>query len=96
MPYVTLLEKVKKTVNQAKLYRSARMENLKDSFVAVGKPPDHIILIDDVMTTGSTLNECAKTLKKAGAKIVYALTFASVPERPFLDNDAQNIAEFRR
>lgn len=96
LPYVTLLEKVKKTVNQAKLYRSARMENLKDSFVAVGKPPDHIILIDDVMTTGSTLNECAKTLKKAGAKIVYALTFASVPERPFLDNDAQNIAEFRR
>ena len=38
----------------------------------------HIILIDDVYTTGATLTECAKVLKKAGAKFVSALTVAKV------------------
>ena len=35
-----------------------------------------ILLIDDVYTTGSTLNECARTLKRAGAKKVIAVTVA--------------------
>ena len=36
----------------------------------------NIVLIDDVETTGSTLNECAKVLKQAGANKIYALTLA--------------------
>lgn len=96
LPCVKLLEKTSNTVNQARLNREARMKNLSGTFKAVEKPPEHVILIDDVMTTGSTLNECSKTLKRAGVKIVYALTFASVPERPLLDTQVRNISDFRR
>ncbi|MGQ9728093.1 MAG: ComF family protein, partial [Candidatus Fervidibacter sp.] len=35
-----------------------------------------VVVVDDVMTTGSTLNEIAKVLKRAGARRVYCLTFA--------------------
>ena len=38
----------------------------------------HIVLIDDVMTTGATLESCARTLKRAGAKRVDALALARV------------------
>jgi predicted amidophosphoribosyltransferase len=38
-----------------------------------------VIIIDDVSTTGSTISECARALKKAGAKEVYALTLARAP-----------------
>lgn len=96
LPCLDLLEKTRETVNQAKLDRAARMENLNGVFAVAAKPPRSVILIDDVMTTGSTVNECCKTLKKAGAATVYVLTFASVPESPLLDNNGQNIADFRR
>ncbi|MCH5165199.1 MAG: ComF family protein [Clostridiales bacterium] len=94
VPCLKLLEKVRATKNQTNLDRNERMENLRGAFEAVTAPPKHVVIIDDVMTTGSTLNECCKTLKKAGATVVYALTFASVPERPSLDTKVQNIADF--
>ncbi|MDE7405291.1 MAG: ComF family protein [Clostridiales bacterium] len=96
LPCECLLEKSVKTPNQAKLNREARLENLKDSFSARETPPDHVILVDDVMTTGSTADECSRVLKLAGAKVVYVLTFASVPERPILDKPTQNITDFRK
>lgn len=40
-----------------------------------------IIIIDDVMTTGATLNECARILKKIGARSVFSLTIAAVSEK---------------
>lgn len=91
-----LLEKSRKTPNQARLNRAARLDNLKDSFRSIKAPPKHVILVDDVMTTGSTANECSRVLKRAGADVVYVLTFASVPERPLLDKHTQNITDFRR
>ena len=94
-PYVPLLQKIKETKNQAKLNRDERLTNLRGSFEADNSPA-HVVLIDDVMTTGSTVNECARMLKAAGAKVVYVLTFASVPERPMLDTPSVNIADFRR
>lgn len=96
MPCVDLLEKNKRTPNQARLSGAQRMENIKGVFSVKTKPPERIILIDDVLTTGSTADECSKVLKKAGALVVYVLTFASVPERPILDAAAKNITDFRR
>lgn len=95
-PCSDLLVKSVETPNQAKSNRSERMANLKGSFSCSVKPPEHVVLIDDVMTTGSTANECSRVLKKAGAKVVYVLTFASVPERPELEIPLQNISNFRR
>lgn len=95
IPCIPLLEKTESTVNQARLNKAERMKNLHGTFAAAGKPPDHVLLVDDVMTTGSTASECSKVLKRAGAKVVYLLTFASVPERPMLDTAANKISEFR-
>ena len=58
---------------------SQRLDNVKDAFEArktwrlQGKS---VILVDDVFTTGATISECAKVLRKAGAVAVYALTVA--------------------
>lgn len=93
---VQLLNKVSATENQARLTGNERFENLKNTFTAITTPPEHIILVDDVITTGATADECSKMLKRAGAKVVYVLTFASVPERPMLDKPAQDISKFRR
>lgn len=56
-----------------------RKENVKDVFSAVkgiDLSDKTVMIIDDITTTGSTLNECAKALKKAGAKTVYGATVA--------------------
>lgn len=77
IPYGELLIRSKKTESQTKLSRKQRLDNIKDSFSCAdtaavkGKA---IILIDDVCTTGATLEECAKALKKARAREVLALT----------------------
>lgn len=67
------------TVPQVKLTGTARRKNLRQAF-AVKYPQNikgkKVVLIDDVETTGSTLNECAKVLRKAGAKAVYSITLA--------------------
>lgn len=96
VPCVALLEKTVNTVNQARLNKQERMNIQNGTFAAVGKVPDHVLLIDDVMTTGSTASECSRVLKRAGAKVVYLLTFASVPERPMLDTATQKISDFRK
>lgn len=61
--------------------RSERLRNLKDAFIiARGKKKDilgkDVWLIDDVATTGATLEECAKVLKKAGAHSVFGIVIA--------------------
>lgn len=72
------LRRIRPTESQARLNgRKARQENVKDAF-QVTSPAElcekQVILVDDVMTTGATVNECAKTLKKAGVKSVLVLT----------------------
>lgn len=76
---VTSLVKVKNTKAQSTLLGKSRLKNIKNAFEV--KKPDkiknkRIVLIDDVMTTGATLSECAKVLLKAGAKSVDTLTVA--------------------
>ncbi len=76
-----LLVRHKKTNPQMKLTGAIRRQNLSQAFSVTAKHvPKQILLIDDVATTCSTLNECAKVLRRAGAKEVWGLTLAqSIP-----------------
>lgn len=81
-----LLVRTRPTRPQAGLRFRARRENVRGAF-AVAKPGSvlgrRIVLVDDVMTTGSTLSACASALKKAGANKVFALALArATPQFP--------------
>ncbi len=72
------LKKINRTHSQVGLGGNDRRLNLLNAFIAKPKMhiPENIILVDDVFTTGTTLNECAKVLKENGAKKVVGLTIA--------------------
>jgi len=73
------LVKTKDTPHQADLSRSERLKNLKRCFSVVNPRAicgRNIILVDDVITTESTMNEMKKTLRKAGAKKVIGIAIA--------------------
>ncbi|PIY16912.1 MAG: ComF family protein [Elusimicrobia bacterium CG_4_10_14_3_um_filter_49_12_50_7] len=70
------LRRIRNTPSQRGLSPAERVKNVKGAFKARGKIPANILLIDDVATTGATLNECAATLLSSGARRVLALTFA--------------------
>lgn len=77
----SLLKKIKHTAPQIQCSGKQRLKNVKDAFQVISPEQirgKRIVLIDDVYTTGATLTECAKALKKAGAKSVDALTVARV------------------
>jgi predicted amidophosphoribosyltransferase len=64
---------------------AARAKNVADAFaVRHGHnfTERRICLVDDIKTTGATLNECAKTLKQAGASKVFALVLAVAGQNP--------------
>ncbi|MBO7390717.1 MAG: ComF family protein, partial [Clostridia bacterium] len=65
--------------------RKAREENMKDAFRLVSKESiagKTVLVVDDVITTGTTSSFLAEVLKKGGAKKVYVVTFASTREKP--------------
>lgn len=66
---------------QSTLKSTERLRNIKNTFqIRTALPPDcNILLIDDVFTTGSTLNELAQTLKKSGANRIDCWSLARVP-----------------
>jgi len=71
------LFKKTETPAQVGLSKNERRLNLKGSFTTERKfPRMRLMLVDDVMTTGSTANECSKVLLRAGAKEVMVLTLA--------------------
>lgn len=70
------LKRVKHKKAQAKLSEAERLKNMKDCFELVGTVPKTVILVDDVITTGATINECAKVLKQAGVQYITVLTIA--------------------
>ena len=68
-----LLMRVKKTRAQKELNDQERLTNLKDAFSVRKRkvPYQNIILVDDIYTTGSTMDAAAKVLKENGAKNIY-------------------------
>lgn len=79
-PVVEALRRTKATPHQVGLSKAARLHNL-DGAIAVARPEaiagKHICLVDDVITTGSTIEHCARALHSAGAKVVSALVLAA-------------------
>ena len=74
-----VLVRHRETISQVGLSREERIENMRDAFRVVDRKPVAgctVILIDDVMTTGTTLSECARVLKEAGTERVWAATAA--------------------
>jgi len=67
------------TLSQVGLTREQRIENMRGAFRVIGRRRVRrrtVIVVDDVMTTGTTLSECARVLKQAGAEKVFAATVA--------------------
>jgi ComF family protein len=87
IPFVRTLRRVRPTRAQAGLSNTARRRNVATAFscrrgVRDGSARGHnVLLIDDVMTTGSTAAACAQALKRAGASRISLLTVARVDRR---------------
>ncbi|MCL2265815.1 MAG: ComF family protein [Treponema sp.] len=64
----------KKSKVQKELNRAERLSNLKGKIYLREPPPKTVLIIDDVITTGSTMEVCAEVLKQGGAEKVYGLT----------------------
>ncbi len=84
-----VLERRRITQSQIGLSRHQRRENIRGAFTVV-KPAEvagrEVLLIDDVFTTGTTVSECARILRKAGASKVFVATAART-----LKNDAAQV-----
>jgi competence protein ComFC len=79
IPFAGNIIKIKKTAKQQNLGMYERKVNLEGAFKAADNlmaVKKNILLIDDVWTTGNTLNEISKALKKCGAQKIYLLTIA--------------------
>ena len=73
-----ILKRRKNTPSQTGLSRNERKRNLASAFEVTREVKGRVIVVDDVYTTGSTMNEIARTLKRAGAERVEVLTVARV------------------
>lgn len=81
-----LLKRIKRTKPQTELKKKKRLENVKNAFefnskkypsILVRRLADlNILIFDDLFTTGATLKECCRILKKSGIKNVWGLTLA--------------------
>jgi len=74
---IPLLIKIKDNISQVGLNPQERKENVKNVFkYSENGSRKNVLLVDDVYTTGATMNECIKVLKKAGIKNVLGFTLA--------------------
>ena len=84
IPCPNIFRRTVDTPAQSGLHPKLRQENVKDAFEI--NPRQYvlgasIVLIDDIYTTGASLNECARILKEGGAEKVYAKTLALTPRK---------------
>lgn len=80
IPLQRLLQRTRATRPMYELREKERAANLKGAFAlaeGAGVSGKNILLVDDIFTSGATASECAKVLKKAGAKEIYVLVLAS-------------------
>jgi ComF family protein len=74
-----VLERQRETLSQIGLSRHQRRENMRGAF-GVARPQEisghEVLLVDDVLTTGTTVSECARVLRRAGASKVFVATVA--------------------
>ncbi len=77
------LRRTRATGPQTELTATQRRRNVRGAFEVDSDcaPPEHVAILDDVFTTGATLAECARVLKRAGAKRVDAWALARAPVR---------------
>ena len=74
----SLIKRVKYTVSQTTLDRQERVENLNRAFQLKKNVIDQgILIVDDVVTTGSTISSMVTVFKNAGAKVIYAVMLAT-------------------
>ena len=73
-----LLFQNKRTKSQHTLKYKQRLVNVKDAYKVANIPNDYktVLLVDDVLTSGATINECAKKLRINGVQNVYCVTVA--------------------
>jgi len=76
LPLRTTLMKARDTRPQATLPQAEREVNLRGAFRSVRSHTQRVLLVDDICTTGSTAEECARTLKEHGCTAVTVLTVA--------------------
>ncbi len=84
IPFAVVAEKTRETEQQKSLGRSAREENLKGCFLVKNREAvkgKRLLVVDDAMTTGSTVSELAHVLYRAGALQVDCVTVTGVPQK---------------
>lgn len=79
LPAADPLERVRATATQTALSRAERLRNPRGAFALKARADVRglrVLLVDDILTTGSTANECARALRDAGAECVRVLVVA--------------------
>jgi ComF family protein len=75
-----ILRRKKSTKAQSSLNKKARKSNVNNAFICTPNNYQHIALIDDVITTGSTVNEACKILRSRGCKQISVWTICATPK----------------
>ena len=76
LPLRPLLTRARGSPRQRGLPQHERRRNVAGAFLAHGRVPTHVVLIDDVYTTGATANAAASALRKGGARTIEVVTLA--------------------